>query len=273
MDMDLIQSILTNNPCYKAGKKITIKGLMLHSVGCPQPNAETFVKKWNNVESSRACVHAFIDGNSGKIYQTLPWNHRAWHCGGTANNTHIGVEMCEPACLKYTGGASFSCSDSEKAMEVVKRTYEAAVELFAFLCKQYGLNPLEDGVIISHKEGHDRGLASGHGDPEHLWKGLRSGYTMDTFRQAVAAAMGTDNNPKATNAEEEKTTDTEAVKVGDMVSLTPDAVYYTGKAMPDWVKNDRWIVKTVSGDRVVIDRNTGGTRAICSPVNRKYIRK
>lgn len=46
--MEMIQSILTNNPCYKAGKKISVKGLMLHSVGCPQPNAETFVRKWNN---------------------------------------------------------------------------------------------------------------------------------------------------------------------------------------------------------------------------------
>lgn len=33
--MNIIQSYLTNNPCYKAGRKITVKGLMLHSVGCP----------------------------------------------------------------------------------------------------------------------------------------------------------------------------------------------------------------------------------------------
>lgn len=188
-DMELVQSILTNNPCYKAGKKITVKGLMLHSVGCPQPNAETFVKRWNNPESSRACVHAFIDGNSGKVYQTLPWDHRAWHCGGGANSTHIGVEMCEPSCLRYTGGASFTCSDREAAMAVINRTYGAAVKLFAYLCREYALDPLADGVIISHKEGHGRGLASGHADPDHLWKGMQCGYSMDTFREAVAAAM------------------------------------------------------------------------------------
>ncbi len=188
--MEIVESILTKNPCYKAGKKITVKGLMLHSVGCSQPEAERFVEKWNNPKSGRACVHAFIDGNTGKIYQTLPWDHRAWHCGGSANGTHIGVEMCEPACIRYTGGASFTCSDRAAAMAVVKRTYDAAVELFAYLCKQYGLNPLADGVIISHKEGHDRGLASGHGDPDHLWKGLNAGYSMDGFRQAVAVALG-----------------------------------------------------------------------------------
>lgn len=188
--MEIVQSILDRNPCFQAGKTITVKGLMLHSVGCPQPRAETFVKNWNNPESSRACVHAFIDGNTGKVYQTLPWEHRAWHCGGNGNNTHIGVEMCEPACISYTGGASFTCSDREAAMAVVRRTYGTAVELFAFLCKQYGLDPLADGVIVSHKEGHDRGIASGHGDPDHLWKGLNAEYSMDGFRRDVAAVLG-----------------------------------------------------------------------------------
>ncbi|MBO5281965.1 MAG: N-acetylmuramoyl-L-alanine amidase [Lachnospiraceae bacterium] len=188
--MELVENILTQNPCYQAGKKITVRGLMLHSVGCPQPSAEVFVRKWNNPEAARACVHAFIDGNTGKIYQTLPWEHRAWHGGGSSNNTHIGVEMCEPACIKYTGGASFTCSDRDAAMAVVKRTYDAAVELFAFLCQKFGLDPLADGVIVSHKEGHDRGIASGHGDPDHLWNGLKSGYTMDGFRKDVNAAMG-----------------------------------------------------------------------------------
>lgn len=187
--MEIVESILTENPCYKAGKKIQVKGLMLHSVGCPQPSAEAFVRKWNNAASARACVHAFIDGNTGKVYQTLPWNHRAWHCGGSGNNTHIGVEMCEPSCIKYTGGASFTCSDSESALALVKRTYDTAVELFAYLCKQFSLDPLANGVIVGHKEGHDRGIASGHADPEHLWSGLQSGYTMDGFRRDVGAAM------------------------------------------------------------------------------------
>lgn len=188
--MKIIESILTNNPCFKAGRKITVKGLMLHSVGCPQPSASVFVKNWNSADYDRACVHAFIDANDGTIYQTLPWDHRGWHGGGSSNNTHIGVEMCEPNCIKYTGGSSFTCSDVEKAKAMVRRTYEAAVELFAARCKEFNLDPLADGVIISHKEGHKRGIASNHGDPEHLWNGLCMGYTMNTFRQDVKAAMG-----------------------------------------------------------------------------------
>lgn len=192
--MKLVESFLTKNPCYTAGKKITVKGLMLHSVGCPQPRASVFINSWNSPSYNNACVHGFIDGNDGTIYQTLPWNHRGWHCAsgskGSGNNTHIGVEMCEPACIRYTSGSNFTCSDLAAARAVAKRTYEAAVELFAYLCKKYGLNPLADGVVISHREGHSRGIASNHGDPEHLWNGLGMGYTMDGFRQAVKAAMG-----------------------------------------------------------------------------------
>ena len=42
--MNLVQSILTKNPCYTAGRKITVKGLMLHSVGCSQPKASVFIQ-------------------------------------------------------------------------------------------------------------------------------------------------------------------------------------------------------------------------------------
>jgi len=196
--MRIVESILTKNPCYTANRKITVKGLMLHSVGCSQPSASVFVKNWNSASHTSSCVHAFIDGNDGTVYQTLPWNHRGWHAGGSANNTHIGVEMCEPACIKYTGGATFTCSDTSTAKAVAKRTYEAAVELFAKLCKDYNLDPIADGVIISHSEGYKRGVASGHADPEHLWKQLGLSYTMATFREAVRAKIGvqTANSPQ-----------------------------------------------------------------------------
>ena len=186
--MNLIESILTKNSCYTEGKTIKVKGLMLHSVGCSQPSASVFIKNWN-IPTLQACVHGFIDANTGDVYQTLPWEHRGWHCGGAANNTHIGVEMCEPNCITYTKGANFQCSDVVKAKVMVERTYKSAVELFAHLCTKFSLNPLADGVIISHSEGYKRGVASNHADPEHLWKGLNLPYTMDGFRKDVKSAM------------------------------------------------------------------------------------
>ncbi len=183
------QSILTKNPCYTANEKIEVKGLMLHSVGVNQQSALPFINIWNSPSYSRACVHGFIDGNTGTVYQTLPWDHRAWHSARVCNDTHIGVEMCEPSCITYTNGANFVCSDYNKARAVAKKTYDSAVNLFAYLCVKYDLDPLEKGVIISHYEGSLTGVASGHVDPEHLWKGLNLNYTMDKFRADVKKAI------------------------------------------------------------------------------------
>lgn len=203
--MNIIESIMTLNPCYTANKKITVKGLMLHSVGCNQPKASVFINRWNKTTYKNKCVHGFIDANTGDVYQTLPWNHRGWHAGGKANNTHIGVEMCEPPNIKYTGkGANFTCDDPQRAIEYVKRTTKSAVELFAKLCTDYDLDPLADGVIISHAEGHSRGLASNHGDPSHLWKQLKMEYNMNTFRKDVAKAMNKSTNTNNPVTEQKK---------------------------------------------------------------------
>lgn len=186
--MKIIESILTKNDCYTSGRTITVKGLMLHSVGTPQPDATVFTRNWNR-SGLEVCVHAFIDGNTGNVYQTLPWNRRGWHCGDDANNTHIGVEMCEPDTIRYTSGSSWvETGDGKNTAAVVKRTYDSAVQLFAKLCKDYNLDPLKDGVIISHSEGAKRGIASAHADVEHIWNKL--GYSMDGFRKDVAKAMG-----------------------------------------------------------------------------------
>lgn len=102
--MKIIQSYITNNDCYYCNEKITPRGLMLHSVGCPQPRAEVFVRNYNR-SGYDVAVHAFIDGNTGNVYQTLPWTMRGWHGGGSSNDTHLGIEMCEPSTIRYTSGA------------------------------------------------------------------------------------------------------------------------------------------------------------------------
>jgi len=196
--MNLIKKYLTNNPCYTAGRSITVNGLMLHSVGCPQPNPLVFVDNWNKSSQSNACVHGFIGEED--VYITLPClkvtptsdkgkAHRGWHGGGDSNNTHIGVEMCEPSCITYVGGATFTCSDQAKAIAFMEKTTRNAVALFAMLCLYHDLDPLADGVIISHAEGYKRGIASNHGDPDHLWWQLGMDYSMDKFRADVAAKM------------------------------------------------------------------------------------
>ena len=200
--MRLIKCMLTANDCYKAGRTITPKGVMVHSTGANNPLVARYVQPvegqsneaqlkaeiggnrnandWNN-PGLDVCTHAFVgklaDGGVGTV-QTLPWNHRGWHAGtgtsgGSANDTHIAFEICE---------------DDLTDEGYFRKVYQEAVELTAMLCKTYNLNPLADGVVICHSEGYKRGIASNHGDVMHWFPKFNK--SMDTFRADVAAAMG-----------------------------------------------------------------------------------
>ena len=181
--MNLRQLFLTNNDCYKAGKKIKPQGIMVHSTGANNPWLKRYVgpddgllgpnpnsNHWNTPKPGgrSVCVHAFIgklkDGTIA-TYQTLPWDHRGWHAGGKANDTHIGFEICE---------------DGLNDRNYFNKVYREAIELCAYLCKMFGLTEKD---IICHAEGAKLGIASNHGDVLHWFP--RHGKTMDDFRADV----------------------------------------------------------------------------------------
>lgn len=60
------------------------------------------------------------------------------------------------------------------------------------------------------------------------------------------------------------------IQVGSKVKVIGNT-WYTGGFIPDFVKNDTWIVLAINGDRVVIDKNASGTNSIMSPINIKDI--
>lgn len=188
--MNLHKQLLVNNDCYKARNRLNVKGIMVHSTGANNPNLRRYVapndgelgvnsngNHWNTPqpEGKSVCVHAFIgklaNGNIA-TYQTLPWDIQGWHCGGSANTTHIGFEICEDGLTDST---------------YFNKVYREAVELTAYLCKMYNLNPLADGVVICHSEGATRGIASNHGDVMHWFP--KHGKSMDSFRKDVALQL------------------------------------------------------------------------------------
>lgn len=199
--MKLLTCILTQNDCYKVKQTITPQGIMVHSTGADNPNLKRYVQplagdadhaailarlgtNQNKNDWNRAgldvCVHGFIgrleDGSVASV-QTLPWDHRGWHAGTgasgeSANDTHISFEICE---------------DGLTDPDYFRLVYREAVELTAYLCRQYGLDPLKDGVVICHSEGFRRGTASNHADVEHWFP--RHGKSMDDFRADTAAEL------------------------------------------------------------------------------------
>ncbi len=211
--MNLRTLIFTENACYKAGQKIKPQGIMVHSTGAANPELRRYIgpddgllgenqygNHWNRPypDGRSVCVHAFIgklaDGSIA-TYQTLPWECRAWHAGGSANNTHIGFEICED---NLTDGSYF------------RKVYQEAVELCVYLCKEYGLT---DKDIICHSEGASKGIASYHGDVMHWFP--KHGKDMDDFRADVKAQLrGSTEQPAEPKPEQEISLTLYRVQVG-----------------------------------------------------------
>lgn len=186
--MKLVESFLEKNPCFSSDRKITVKGLMLQSVGCPQPSAKVFLHNWNRASYNRACPHAIVDAVDGTVYQTLPWTHRGWHAVTIANDNYIGVIMCEPNQIKYTSPGTFTIvGDKEKAEDAARRVYYSSVDLFAMLCKEFDLDPASQ--IFSNIDFSTVGSPLTIKDPEHLWSQLDLPFTMNEFRRDVKVAL------------------------------------------------------------------------------------
>lgn len=185
--MEIIRNYIRNNIFYKRPTIMELEKidtLVLHSTGDAAPSAKNHVNYYNN-ESVNVAVHAFIDGNTGDVHEVLPLNYKGAHAGAGGMNSHsIGVEMCEPDGFIYAGGATvWSVINRSKCLETIKRTYESAVEYFAHLIVERGLNIKN---IYGHGELRRLGLSTTtHVDPEHLWNYFGIGYTMNGFREDV----------------------------------------------------------------------------------------
>lgn len=189
MTLIIRKQILTQNDCYKAGRKITPSGIVVHSTGANNPNLCRYVgpddgvlgknkyeNHWNRPNISK-CVHAFIGKAANgevMVYQTLPWDHRAWGVAsgkkGSYNNSHIQFEICE---------------DNLTNAGYYKEAFDAAAELCAYLCKEYSI-PVNN--VVGHYEAHAAGYGNNHADPRNWQK--KHGDSMDAFRERVAALMG-----------------------------------------------------------------------------------
>lgn len=239
--MDLRKCLLTKNECYQVGKKITPKGVMWHSTGANNPNlgrylpnldgkldANKYGNHWNqfNPSGRQVCVHAFIGlDKNDKVctYQTLPWNYKGWHCGGTGNNSYIGFEICE---------------DNLKDKDYFNKVYQEAVELTAYLCKAYNLDPKGKNVIICHQDGYKLGIATNHSDVYHWFN--KYGKTMEDVRNDVYKEMHKNDKPTTTTTTAKLETYSGYVKV-----------IYDGLAIhnkPSW--NDNTISGTVKKNEV-----------------------
>lgn len=207
-DKPPIQCWMRQSTWYRGAPKTTVKGVLWHSTGANNPNISRYVQPddnapdraellkilgvnrnkndWNHIERE-AGVHAFVgklaDGSVSTV-QVGPWDKKAWGCGsgkkGSCNDGWIQFEIAEDS---LTDRAYFD------------KVYREAVELTAYLCTLYNLDPLgtrmyngvKVPVILCHQDSYRLGLGSNHGDV-YPWFN-RYGKTMDDVRADVARLM------------------------------------------------------------------------------------
>ncbi|QGG47358.1 N-acetylmuramoyl-L-alanine amidase [Heliorestis convoluta] len=233
---------MTNNDCFRAGRKISPKGIMIHSTATPGVRAAAWFNLWNKSyqagETNRqVCVHAFVDDQ--EIWQYLPWDHRGWHAGGEANNSHIGIEICEPGGFQYAGSTMVGY-DVAKQEAYFRKAWQNAVDLTAWLCRKFNLTERD---VIGHAEGHRIGIASNHADPLHWFAQHKE--SMDSFRAAVKKAL-----------DEEQAERPLGITVGTVVAIKPGTRHYYpgGPAIPDWVIQGSYhkVTQTLSRGKPVV---------------------
>ena len=248
--MKLYQQMAVRNDCYTRNQAELAKapanrdsryaqyyrgprGIMVHSTGANNPNLRRYVQPddgvlgvnsnqndWNR-PGLEVCVHAFLGlTQAGEVaaYQILPWEYRAWHCGGDANNTHLSFEICE---------------DNLRDRAYWEKTYRLARELTAELCRKFGLDPLAPGVLVDHAEGAALGIASNHADVEHWWS--RYGVTMDDFRADVARLLEQEDAAQEEEEEPSMTREEITQLVKQDLEEERDARIFRNLAdVPDW---------------------------------------
>ena len=203
-----VQCFLTNNPCYKGTKPMTVKGVLWHSTGANNKSVKRYVQpskddprydelieylgknkynnSWNNT-TRKVGMNAFIGvvaSGKAETVQTMPWDWRPWGCGsgpkGSCNNGWIQFEICE---------------DGLQNKAYFEEVYKEACELTAYMCKMFNLDPqgtVKNGnvtvpVIICHADSNRLGLGSNHGDVLHWFK--KYGKTMQDVRDDVWKLM------------------------------------------------------------------------------------
>ena len=287
-----LQCMMTQSTCYQQTRTMTVKGVLWHSTGCNNPWLKRYVQPsdnasdraawltklgknaynndWNHIyhEAGLNCwVGKLADGTVTTV-QTMPWNYRPWGCGsgnkGSCNNGWIQFEICE---------------DGLNDKKYFEAAYKEACEITAYLCKLYNIDPngtvdyngIKVPTILCHQDSYQYGLGCNHSDIYNWFP--KFGYNMTNVRKDVAALLkGAGVNPGSNTGSNtggntgSGSTATTAFKKGDLVTIT-GTKYYSGSAIPSWVKAKNWYVESVSGTRVVINKSEDGKNAIMSPIN------
>lgn len=230
---------------YKADRKLSggtgkVQYVTIHNTDRINAKGTTDAEQYTratypNQNMGTARVHYFIDETD--CWQNLREDEVGWHAAdgrGPGNETTLAIEII------MDGSGSKTATEAENRGAL----------LAAILLDRHNLG-IEK--LVTHKHW------SGKICPVYIlphWLEFEA-----KVKKHLKQIQG-ESTPVAIDSE---------IAEKDIVSISANATYYNGKDIPDWVIAKKWIVKSVEGDRAVIDKSVDGKNSINSPVDVKYL--
>lgn len=196
--------------------------------------------------TDRSVSSNYTIGYDGSIAVSVHESDRAWTSSSRWNDQRaVTIEVSNDG-----GAPDWHVSDISMA---------ALINLCADICKRNGIKKLyydgtKNGTLTRHCMFSDT-------DCPGPYLKAKTDYICSEVNRRI---NGETVNPPVVKTD---------ISVGDVVSISSNASYYNGKAVPKWVKETKWVVSSVKGERVVIDASSDGKYHINSPISIRFLTK
>lgn len=200
--------------------------------------------------SCQASSNYGIDSD-GRIALYVEEKNRSWCTSSSSNdNRAVTIEVAN------NGGAEAGWPVSDKA-------YNALIELIVDVCQRNEIRELKwcgDKSLVGQIDKQNMTV--------HRWFANKD--CPGDYLYNLHGDIATQVNKRLAPIKDEFDCDFD-IKVGDFVSIKEESLYYNDRKIPAWITEKEWIVLSVDGARVVIDKSTDGENSICSPIHAKYL--
>ena len=132
---EVVKDLLPVNEWSRPGELLKrVRGIVLHYVGNPATSAQANRDYFNSLADGELGTYAsshFIVGLEGEVLQCVPLTEIAY-ASNRRNGDTVSIEVCHP----------------DEGGEYASATYQQVVELTAWLCREFRLDPEKD--VIRH---------------------------------------------------------------------------------------------------------------------------
>lgn len=242
------------SPNHSGQRKHAIDTITIHCV-VGQLSVETIGNIF--APTSRQASSNYGIGKDGRIGMYVEEKNRSWCTSSSANdNRAITIEVA---------------SDTKHPYAVNDKAYAALLDLVTDICRRNGIKKLVWSTVKNDRVNHLNGCnMTVHRD--YANKSCPGDYLYNLHGEIAAEVNKRLGQTEATDPKPITPAPVVSeIREGDLVKIADNAVYYSGRPVPGWVKDKHWYVVEVEGDRAVIDDSEDGKNAINSPINTKYL--